>query len=121
MLPDPRRTNPLAVSGIVVCVGGMRRYVSPGQKKSRRASKMAYRRHYTPLYFVNFDPGANARRDLVYEDSFVFYQMGAHQSYGYGGAGYLGLMQPALHAANRYPDFCLPCWTFCWVSATGRR
>ncbi len=29
---------------------------------------MAYRRHYTPLYFVNFDSGANRRRDLVYED-----------------------------------------------------
>lgn len=24
---------------------------------------MAYRRHYTPLYFVNFDSGANRRRD----------------------------------------------------------
>ncbi len=109
MFPDPWRTNPVGrfwdrLRGRDVTP----RYVSRLTKEEQgERAKMAYRRHYTPLYFVNFDSGANRCRDLVYEDHSALSGMGAHQSYGYGGAGYLGLLYaaPALHAANRYPDF----------------
>ncbi len=78
---------------------------------------MAYRRHYTPLYFVNFDSGANRRRDLVYEDHSALSGMGAHQSYGYGGAGYLGLFMQLLPYMLQTGILILFAVLFCWVSA----
>lgn len=78
---------------------------------------MAYRRHYTPLYFVNFDSGANRRRDTVYEDHSALSGMGAHQSYGYGGAGYLGLFMQLLPYMLQTGILILFAVLFCWVSA----
>ncbi len=69
MFPDPWRTNPVGrfwdrLRGRDVTP----RYLARLTKKSRRVSKVAYRRYHPPLHSVDPDARANCCRDTVYED-----------------------------------------------------